>query len=885
MRPGSGGRGDTLTWPVVGRDDELALVDDLLGPRDSAGVVIAGSAGVGKTRLLDEALVRASGRGLRTMRAVATAAARSIPFGALSHLLPDTLSSQAGLRNLIGVAASAIAGTEEDATTTPLLAVDDAHNLDDHSAALLHHLALSRRARVALTVRTGEPVPDAVTSLWKDSLCERIELQPLSSSEVGDLLVLVLGGMVDEGAVQRAATASGGNALYLRELVLGAIDSGALVRTGDVWRWKGALALTTRLSELIETRLASLTETERRALEIASTADVLESRLFEDIVGADVAESLERQGLLQSWTGERRAFVRVCHPLYGEAIRATTPEVRLRTIYTELSDAIQAAGARRRGDLLRIATWSVDAAVAADPQMLVAAAQRAIAMLDPVLGERLVRAAVQSGGGFGAEMLLGQAIWMQGRPDDAEREFARIAADAPDEMTRAIATGTRAQVLFWALGRHDATVDLMTELELGMSEGELRDEVTANRAYFLFYAGRVREGRELAEALNDRPSLPPRTRVLALAPLIWSLIEAGRPSEALELMRVRREDVIAGTLHLPWAGIVQSGPKLFAAANTGDVAGIEVEMNRLNDEALEREADWLRGYALVGYGWASVLRGDVCTAATHLHQALPLVGEVEVGGGKELATGLLAQALGMQGDADGAGEVLQRVPLPVSLTMGGLMQEGRVWAAAARGEVSSAIAIALDVASSPTSEESVVSSLWLLHAAARVGGASDVAARVERSAGSVEGPRAAATAQHVAALARGDAAALDGAAASFADLGFLLVAAEAATEAARIYAKGGLRASAQASRERAAAFAARCAGARTPFLLELSDSPLSPREREIATLAARGLSNADIADRLVLSVRTVENHLRAVFAKLGVSSRRELGAILGDAAT
>ncbi|GAA0375591.1 AAA family ATPase [Microbispora corallina] len=56
--------------------------------------------------------------------------------------------------------------------------------------------------------------------------------------------------------------------------------------------------------------------------------------------------------------------------------------------------------------------------------------------------------------------------------------------------------------------------------------------------------------------------------------------------------------------------------------------------------------------------------------------------------------------------------------------------------------------------------------------------------------------------------------------------------------------------------------------------------PLTPREREVAALVARALSNRQIADLLVLSERTVESHVRNVLAKLGVSNRTELVARL-----
>jgi DNA-binding NarL/FixJ family response regulator len=51
---------------------------------------------------------------------------------------------------------------------------------------------------------------------------------------------------------------------------------------------------------------------------------------------------------------------------------------------------------------------------------------------------------------------------------------------------------------------------------------------------------------------------------------------------------------------------------------------------------------------------------------------------------------------------------------------------------------------------------------------------------------------------------------------------------------------------------------------------------LSSREREVAELAAQGLSNRDIAERLSLSERTVGNHLQSIFNRLGINNRREL---------
>ena len=79
--------------------------------------------------------------------------------------------------------------------------VDDAHLLDNGSAILLHHLALTRAATVLATVRSGEAVPDPVVALWKDGPAERIEVGILDDATIEELLVVALGGPMDAASV------------------------------------------------------------------------------------------------------------------------------------------------------------------------------------------------------------------------------------------------------------------------------------------------------------------------------------------------------------------------------------------------------------------------------------------------------------------------------------------------------------------------------------------------------------------------------------------------------------------------------------------------------------------------------------------------------------
>jgi DNA-binding CsgD family transcriptional regulator len=111
----------------------------------------------------------------------------------------------------------------------------------------------------------------------------------------------------------------------------------------------------------------------------------------------------------------------------------------------------------------------------------------------------------------------------------------------------------------------------------------------------------------------------------------------------------------------------------------------------------------------------------------------------------------------------------------------------------------------------------------------------------------------------------------------------MLLAAEAASGAAEAFSRAGDQRAAMAALRRSIALTAACEGAATPGLVRAAATvPLSGREREIAMLAAAGLASKDIAGRLFLSVRTVNNHLQHAYTKLGVSSRADLAQALGS---
>ncbi|MGH8895717.1 MAG: ATP-binding protein [Egibacteraceae bacterium] len=143
-----------MTWPFVGRQEELGLIHQAMSDAATAGIVIAGAAGVGKTRLGLEALASADPQRYLTSRVTATQATSSIPFGALAQLLPAELPAAGDRVNVLGLAAKALIAPAGHRRL--VLEVDDAHLLDDTSAALLYQLVRSGNTFVMALVRSWE---------------------------------------------------------------------------------------------------------------------------------------------------------------------------------------------------------------------------------------------------------------------------------------------------------------------------------------------------------------------------------------------------------------------------------------------------------------------------------------------------------------------------------------------------------------------------------------------------------------------------------------------------------------------------------------------------------------------------------------------------------
>ena len=295
---------------------------------------------------------------------------------------------------------------------------------------------MSGAAVVLATVRSGDPAPDPVVALWKDGLAERIEVAGLDADATAALLVAVLDGPVDPATAALLAERSQGNALFIRELVEGALDDGSLRdRRGDLaaGRRDRPVGAARR-----DRRGPPRPARPRRARPCSSswpTASRWARPSSTTLSDLRIAEALERRGLLASHLDGRRLQVRLAHPLYGDVVRARTPAVRARAIAESLADAVEQAGTARHEDALRIATWRLTAGDG-DPRLLLEGATIARWRDDFPLAERLARAAADAGAGFDADLLAAHVTGLLGRPDDADAELAELEERVDDDAER-----------------------------------------------------------------------------------------------------------------------------------------------------------------------------------------------------------------------------------------------------------------------------------------------------------------------------------------------------------------------------------------------------------------------------------------------------------------
>jgi DNA-binding CsgD family transcriptional regulator len=871
---------------LVGREEELAWLDEQLGePPGPSSVVLTGSMGVGKSRLLGAWLSRSTDAGRAAAVVRATRSTATIPFGAFADWVPEQPGGGSDRLAVLKATAARLAGPDGGR----VVAVDDAHLLDEGSAALVLHLVQHTSLHVLLTVRSGEPCPDGVVALWKEGLARRFHLQPLSELETVELLEQTLGDRADPPTRQRLWHLTRGNPLYVHEVVDAARAQGVLVRSDGMWNWGGGLEGRTRLVELVSDRIGAIDSDHRQVLEMVALGEPLPMEVLARLAPRALLGAVEGRGLVvveRAPANPRHHTVRLAHPLYSEVLRAELPTFTAGGHHAALAEAAVAAGLHQR-DPLRVATWQLASGdEPSEPDLLLQASLRARFCDDYELSVRCAEAAERAGGGWQATLRRAVALGPLQRLDEADALLSSLTRPGSDPEAHVAAVRARAEQSFWHRGEGVAAALAILHEAAAVAPPPARSSMLAEGVQLALNALDLDVMIELStRAYSDAGSLVHRLHGITGAGLAAALL--GRTGAALTAFDLATPGVVDILGEDPIPALHAALGYSFASVLAGRID----EAATLFEQALEQNpvCDGGPMEALPTY-WcarAALAQGRVATAAHLCRQALGRLGDANHYGRGTWIANTLAIAAVQSGDAESAATALDWVAahrtVPVEADDRGT-ELARAWLWAARGAISASRQEALVAAGRAAAAGAWTLEMIALLDAARLGAAGEAAPRLDELSRIIEGPYASAAADFAWAAAVRDGRGLDDVAERFAAMGARLHAAEAAVAAAEAHAAVGQRRRQAAARAVAMELVAGCEGAVTPWLARLGQTPLvmtlTDREREVAELAARGGTSREIADVLHISVRTVHSHLNHAYTKLGTSDRGHLAAVL-----
>lgn len=778
-------------------------------------------------------------RGLRSLR--------DRPFSALAaagvHITPVPGQLQA--------LTSALASLEEMLDTRPsVLVIDDADDLDTASAGALVALLSNRRTPVLMTTR-----PDGRRQIDTSALIAglrpgvRVTLDPLTFEQVHTFVHSLLPGGVEPTTVARIAAISGGLPGLVEAVVENARRDNRLVFRDGLWAARGDL-WTTALSQAVEPLLTDVSEAGVDAITLLAFAGTVPLHTARDLVDPQTMEALDDRGLLQVLATSGAPVVGVFPPLLGEYLTheaSTLRDVLIRERLAEANlEAASFAGDRRTADsgsavLVQMLAQHSSATLGARQQSW--SSDRGAAR-----GVELVEAMLVAGSRPREVATVLRETHVDGSNDRDRAEFATLAA-----LYCASTGGTREAAL--------AELDAVRG-ECCTAAGILR----AAAAQVELLVGDVPSARAALLPLADDD---PDTHDMLLVAAAEVELAAGRPDAALRMLdgieqtMGRRAERVAVAVGM--ARILSC--EIDTAIRDG-LAGVERGRTDLAPTVVLPHA-YVAAYGLALQGRAAELSalvssvlalGSVPAHLTHIHAALLAFAAsgAHWQSRREYTASIVTQAAALRG---------ARGPHP-------WMGYDAVGAMVSAGSDTDAADILWELAQERLSRGFVAAAV-----AAGVGSIEhdprpERAAALVRAAASTQAPLLTHLAGYGAALTISDSDELARTEVVLRDAGLRQFAVRTAVARSIELIASGETAIAIAQAD----FAWSQAGLRGRDLCGLFTPldravNLTAREREVAVAVARGYTNPEIATRMVLSVRTVENHIFSACRKVHADSR------------
>jgi DNA-binding CsgD family transcriptional regulator len=923
---------------LLDRERELAEIGELIraAQDDSGGlVVVQGPAGIGKTRLLEEAARAASAIGMEVLRARGSEFEAEIPFGVARQLFEPILraaSARERRRLLAGVAglgarALGLGGAERPADRFAaihglfwlcanraergpvVVLVDDVQWVDDPSLAWLGYLA-RRVGDLALLLvlgsRSGDPGGERGELVRLLGEAQRLVLGPMGAAAVAAIVRAELDRDADEPFCAACSELTRGNPLFVRELLAASREQGLSARSPSVEALRRIAPAAVGTSVLV--RLGRLGA---ESVALARAVAVLGA-------GAEVALAARLADLdppVAELTADRLAAAQILapvrpleffHPLIGAAVLEDMASGARRVAHRRAAALLEGDG---EGSLARVAAHLLACGPAADRwvvQRLGDAAREALERGAPEIAASYVRRALSEPPGEAERaallLSLGIAEWRAGQPDAIAHLEQAVAAAGDDHRTLARAGGRLARAYYYSdqagravevlqpaiVAARDIDSGWALRLEAAAAQIGVLDERTATAA--------VRRG----EALRGRLRTVAHPPVDLLVMLAFHAARANRAAEAQELAeRALACEGYPPTLAISTALIVVLG-----------VLECYDALERLCGDVLEvaRRRGAMQELAQISVhrAWASYERGALADVEADTRWALDHADGVN----RLHAVAELLKVLIERDELQAAEEVLERTVDPRGSrsiqAARYLFARGRLRSAQGRlrearedflecGQLCVGIELVTFLGSPWRGEAALV-----ISALGDTGEARRLAGEQLELARAFGHPRTLGISLRACGVVEGGEPGLEllGAAVKALDRAqSQLEQARALADYGAALRRAGRRVEARTQLERALDLAHRCGARRiaTGARAELIAAGAKPRrdaitgrdaltagELRVARLAAEGLTNRDVAQALFITTSTAKAHLNRVYRKLDITRRDQLrGALAG----
>ncbi len=858
------GAADRWLWSSFARREEVDSVVAALQDTTKHGLAVLGPWGVGKTTLA-RAVKAALAETTHIVRIFGSPTETLVPYGSLALLmvrLPPGAPESPGsvIRGIADLIRADADGRDV------LLVIDDLPGLDPMTVGVIMHLLLSRSAKVLVMARDLGQLPEDLVWLVKDGMLAEFRLHYFTRAEVGSLIAKATQKFISQSALSALYEASGGVPLVLQALFQEQVANGSLVLRRGGWVISGPI-------DLDSANVEKLALIRKAPLEMVIS-----------VLGEDTVVQLEERGFLEI-SADKSHQVALRERYVGDVVRGLLPQERMAELFSEIAD-----GLHLRGDslgpleVMSLAAWTLDAGMVLQPRFALAAARDALRHFDAMLALRCtaqipadnvlcVPAAQASSAAYRIMANYQQAVAILANVPPACIARLGIAEFGSWVLSR---TGS----LLWVQDGCNKIPGILAHAEevLGKAAGTAThaDIRTARElirlAYFEYQVHRG-EFKEIIGDLEAASNLESDYGLNCASLLVPTLAVVGRELEAIALGRQIDCEVLVRGLSPRFANHYRDG---LAYALTWTGQWIEcVDMLHIEFEASTPPECYRGGLRELNLGVAQAYGGNGEDAVGVLLAAAAQLEVLDSEGALGLAYSALAFAYAKVGNEQEAVRCLAlagSVQEPCSWINGAMARFFQLLAQRWLDDSKAADKLCESARADIDKGRFAFASMALF--GGTVNGSDKGYELLEEVSLRRQGPMPSVNVALARSWRTRDAGQALKAAALARDLKLDAVESRCLVVALDFARENGEKSVARAARQRLEELKNDLA--MLPVMPQADGVRLTHRELQIAKLAKRGLGNRAIADRIGVSVRTVEGHLYQVYIKRGITTRREL---------